>query len=163
MEWDAVGAIGEIVGAIAVVATLLYLAGQIRTAQVAGASAATYSAIESFSRWRSSILDNFDVAEALTKANRGEALTEREELLVRTLADDFFVLIVVGPTEIEGWGQLDRTPLELEYLKMIFEENPGLIPQWQRYRRIAILMSEDSVPVIDKLVSELTASDVTAG
>jgi hypothetical protein len=32
MNWNAVGAIGEIVGAIAVVATLIYLAGQIRQA-----------------------------------------------------------------------------------------------------------------------------------
>ncbi len=147
MNWDAVGAVGEIVGAIAVVATLLYFAVQIRTAQVAGASSATYSAMEAFSRWRKSILDNADVAESLTKANLREKLTGREERLVRTLADDLFVLIVVSPTEIEGWGQLDRTPLELEYLRMIFEENPGLIPQWERYRRIAILLSEVAEPV----------------
>ena len=30
MNWDAIGAIGEIIGAIAVVATLAYLAQQIR-------------------------------------------------------------------------------------------------------------------------------------
>ena len=35
MNWDAIGAIGEILGAIAVVATLFYLAVQIRYARIA--------------------------------------------------------------------------------------------------------------------------------
>ncbi len=37
MNWDAIGAIGEILGAAAVVATLVYLAIQIRSANSAAA------------------------------------------------------------------------------------------------------------------------------
>ena len=39
MNWDAIGAVGEILGAIAVVATLLYLARQIRAQQASSADA----------------------------------------------------------------------------------------------------------------------------
>lgn len=39
MDWDAVGAIGEIVGAVAVVATLAYLAVQVRFARKVAAEA----------------------------------------------------------------------------------------------------------------------------
>jgi hypothetical protein len=39
MNWDAIGAVGEIVGAIAVVATLIYLASQVRYAKAAASDA----------------------------------------------------------------------------------------------------------------------------
>jgi len=157
MNWEAAGALGEIIGAVAVVATVIYLAVQIRTARIGSTSTATYAEMEGFSRWRGAILQNSDVAEAMTKANRGENLTEREQLHLRMVVDELFVLVIVGPAEIEAWGQSNRRPTELEYLEMIFEENPGLIPYWQRYRRIANLLSEDSVSAIDELVARLNA------
>ena len=40
MNWDAIGAIGEIVGALAVVISLMYLAAQIRTSNAAAKQAA---------------------------------------------------------------------------------------------------------------------------
>ena len=47
MDWDAIGAVGEIAGALAVVATLVYLAQQTRNSQkatVAATQSATYLA-----------------------------------------------------------------------------------------------------------------------
>jgi len=48
MNWDAIGAVGEIVGAVAVIITLLYLASQIRQATRAtqAASVQTASALD---------------------------------------------------------------------------------------------------------------------
>lgn len=158
MNWDAAGALGEIIGATAVVVTVIYLAIQIRTTRVDSASAATYSVIEGFSRWRSTILENTDVAEALTKANRQETLTERELLQVRMVFDELLVLAIIGPSEVEGRGLSGQRPAILEYLEMMFEENPGLIPYWERYRRIALRLSEDSVPAIDEIIAKLGAN-----
>ena len=154
MNWEAIGVIAEVVAAIAVVATLIYLAVEIRTARIGAAAGATYSAIEAFSRWRASILQNSELAETVTKANRGEPLTDQEQLQFRTLADDLFVVVVVGGTEIEQWG-LDRRPPDIEYLKMIFEENPGLVPLWQRYRRVAKELDPNGMSAIDNVVAEL--------
>lgn len=155
MNWEAIGAVGEIVGAVAVVATLTYLAIQIRTARVDSASAATYSAIEGFSRWRANILQNSDVAEAVAKANRSETLTEREQVQLRTLADELFILVAVGATESEEWSKLDRKSIDMEYLKVVLEENPGLIPYWVRYQPIAAAVSEDYVTAVDALISDI--------
>lgn len=44
MNWDAIGAIGEIIGAVAVIATLIYLAIQIRDSARASRSAAVTDA-----------------------------------------------------------------------------------------------------------------------
>ena len=160
MNWDAAGALGEIIGATAVVVSVIYLAIQIRATRVDSASAATYSVVEGFSRWRSTILENTDVAEALTKANRHETLTERELLQVRMVFDELLVLAIVGPSEVEGRGLSGQRPAILEYLEMTFEENPGLITYWERYRRIAMRLSEDSVPAIDEIIAKLSANSV---
>lgn len=48
MNWDAIGAIGEIIGATAVIATLAYLSMQIRQSKTSATSANVLSAIESF-------------------------------------------------------------------------------------------------------------------
>ena len=44
MNWEAIGAVGEIVGAIAVIATLIYLAVQIKESAQASRSAAVTDA-----------------------------------------------------------------------------------------------------------------------
>ena len=44
MNWDAIGAVGEIVGAVAVIATLIYLAIQIKDSARAARSAAVTDA-----------------------------------------------------------------------------------------------------------------------
>jgi hypothetical protein len=159
MNWDAAGAIGEIVGAVAVVATLTYLAVQIRTARIGSASEATYSALEAYSRWRANILQNSDIAEAVAKANRAEALTDREQLQLRMLTDELFAIGAVGASESEGWGSLDRRAIDVEYLKVIFEENPGLVPHWHRYHRFATFISDDYARDVDELLTKLTCDN----
>lgn len=51
MDWNAVGAIGEIVGAVAVVATLAYLAQQIRDQNRANQTAAFEGIVDAFSQF----------------------------------------------------------------------------------------------------------------
>ena len=155
MNWEAIGVIAEVVGAVAVVATLTYLAVQIRTARIGAASAATYSAMEGYSRWRANILQNTDIAEAIAKANQSEALNECEQVQLRTLADELFILVAVGATETEKWSPLDRESIDFEYLRVIFEENPGLVNYWDRYRHIGATISEEYVKAVDDLIIEL--------
>jgi len=155
MNWEAIGVIAEVVGAVAVVATLTYLAVQIRTARIGAASAATYSAMEGYSRWRANILQNTDIAEAIAKANQSEALNEREQVQLRTLADELFILVAVGATETEKWSPLDRESIDFEYLRVIFEENPGLVNYWDRYRHIGATVSEEYAKAVDDLIIEL--------
>ena len=57
MNWDAIGAIGEIVGAIAVVATLFYLAVQIKHGVKIAESDAFERATKNFAETQSQLLD----------------------------------------------------------------------------------------------------------
>ena len=76
MNWEAIGAVGEIVGAIAVVVTLVYLAAQIRQNSRAMKGASTHGiteTIQSELRW------SFDYGEVFLKMlNAPASLTELE-------------------------------------------------------------------------------------
>ena len=54
MNWDAIGAIGEVLGAVAVLLTLIYLALQIRQNTLAIQSAAAQDVHENFAEWYAS-------------------------------------------------------------------------------------------------------------
>ena len=51
MNWEAISAIGQIVGALAVVISLIYLATEVRSNARATREASTRSASDSFTRW----------------------------------------------------------------------------------------------------------------
>ena len=152
MNWDAIGAVGEIVGAIAVVVTLAYLAVQVRMARITAAAETTYSTLEAYSRWRMAILQNSNIALAIGKANRGDTLDDEEHILLRNLMDDFFFVSVISTTSTDQWDSLQDKVVDLEYVKLIFAENPGLVRYWQRVRPVVALVSDEYAQTVDKIV-----------
>ena len=62
MNWDALGAIAELIGAIAVVATLIYLAAQIRQNTFSNRNAALQTISSQYADWLSTIIENESVA-----------------------------------------------------------------------------------------------------
>jgi hypothetical protein len=91
LNWEAVGAIGEVVGAVGVIATLVYLAYQIRqnTIQLeqsilsARASAVNASQV-TLRENRQSIFEDGEMADIFLRGNRDpESLTELEQLRYR--------------------------------------------------------------------------------
>jgi hypothetical protein len=79
MDWNAIGAIGEVCGAIAVVITLIYLSRQLRE----NTKSIKLQSVEStFKEWNECLKDiqNTDgVGLAYAKALKGEPLSELEE------------------------------------------------------------------------------------
>ena len=63
MNWEALGAIGEIVGALAVIATLIYLALQIRQNTAALASSSFESGISQANDFRLKIADSEELSQ----------------------------------------------------------------------------------------------------
>ena len=78
MNWEAIGAIGETVGAIAVVITLLYLASQTKQNTKATHAQATASVAAEMETNLLAIANNGDLAEAYRKAQYREKLLEIE-------------------------------------------------------------------------------------
>lgn len=99
MSWDALGAAGEITGAIAVIATLFFLSKQIRINARELERANEYqSAISVMSNntlyvqiWQP-LMENADLAEIYLKATRGERLNDVEELRYCVYINTFFAL-----------------------------------------------------------------------
>lgn len=86
MIWDAIGAVGETIGALAVFITLIYLALQIRQNTRAVNSSVLDSTVNTISIARRSIYENDDVARTYLKGlATSEELDEVERLKFRLL------------------------------------------------------------------------------
>jgi len=82
MNWDAIGAVGEILGALAVFLSLAYLAIQTRQNTQALRSAAFHQVRDSFAEVSLVMAQSPELVELLARAIRNEDLTFEEELQV---------------------------------------------------------------------------------
>jgi len=87
MNWDAAGAIGEILGAIVVFATLLYLAQQVRQSVNLARSSQNMSLLDAYGDFNSQIACDPDVADLMVTLQQApESLSEREVVQSRHMA-----------------------------------------------------------------------------
>ena len=100
MNWEAVGAMGEIVGAIAVLATLYYLSGQIRVNSRQIERANDYQIAQSIlgtnglyvQIWQP-IMQDGELAEIYLKGIQDQPMSEVEELRFCTYINTFLALM----------------------------------------------------------------------
>jgi hypothetical protein len=94
INWDAMGAVGEIFGAIAVFATLIYLAAQIRQNTASVKAAAVDAAITHVSNIRQEIFANDDVANLYVEGNQDPTkLDEKSRLRYRLMMHNILMSI----------------------------------------------------------------------
>ncbi len=86
MNWDAIGAIGEIISALAVLITLVYLARQIKHSANTNEAGISSSSLDAYHNWRCLVIDH---AEVLARFENGETLSDSESLIVLNIAGDF--------------------------------------------------------------------------
>ncbi|HSG89461.1 MAG TPA: hypothetical protein VLA56_09625 [Pseudomonadales bacterium] len=85
MTIEQLGSIGEFVSAIAVIASVLYLALQIRHGAVASRSAAIHAVTSHFSRMQFDSAADGALSDLMTRASAGEALTAVDKNRLYTL------------------------------------------------------------------------------
>ena len=98
MNWTAIGAVGEIIGAVAVVLSLIYLAAQIRqnTQQVeeqcrTQRQNSLLGARSSFTEWRSMVIQDAMIASIWKRGSEDlDLLSEEERVQLDFLLVDFF-------------------------------------------------------------------------
>ena len=91
MNWDAMGALGEIVGALAVVLSLVYLAVQVRENTRALRRAATGEAVAAVREWSHRLIDNPSINQLFRKGLEGmENLSADERARFVALLFNFF-------------------------------------------------------------------------
>ena len=85
MDWEAIGAIGEILGALAVVASLFYLGLQIRRQTQQAKATMIQSLAAEFARSSDLIIENPHFSTAVLKAHGNEKLSPEELLQITQL------------------------------------------------------------------------------
>ena len=163
MNWEAIGAIGEIVGALAVVTTLLYLSVQIRQYQRSSIAEGSSKGHALHSVWRNTIVQNTDAAGALAKANSGENLSERERVQLEFFADELFISSVVSDQFGRHSGTFYDDEAYWRYLVDILRRNPGLLPEWDRIQKNVMgLISPEYRVQVNAALAELKSGVVNA-
>ena len=107
MNWDALGAIGEIVGAIAVVGTLGYLALQIRSQNRQANASMQKEIVESFNTLHVSVMTNQSLANVIAKVRNGNELSDGEVLQWESTVNSTLNSYVAVQRAYDQ-GQIDR-------------------------------------------------------
>ena len=159
MNWEAIGAIGEVIGAIAVVSTLAYFALQIQDTKRSGMAQGTLTAVQLFSNWRTSLVQNTDLAAAFAKLNIGEELSETERILVQTSFDELLMAAAVQRSQVLQTGSLHEMSADVEYLLHVFEAIPGVLSLWNDTRSVVVMVSPELVSDLDKRLVQIGYSE----
>ncbi len=152
MNWDAIGAIGEILGAIAVLGTLIYLAAQIRQ-NTASVTTATYeSMVSGATDVNLVVVGNPEVASILNRGARDPRSLDDDEayrysMMMRCYANQWLKqlrLFELGALDARDWERLAQEAaqaLSSPGGKMFRERNhvfDDLYVEIDKYERIQI-------------------------
>jgi len=132
MNWDAVGAVGEVVGAAAVVVSLIYVGFQIRQ-NTSSAQAATFqSYVENAMGWMASVYEDAELCDLWRRGNEDlDSLNANDkdrysflQLAFFRMFENVYLQVQKGFVKHEQWEGLRES-----YLMLI--DAPGL-QQWWR-------------------------------
>ena len=105
INWDAIGAAGEVVGAIAVVASLIYLAGQVSHNNKLAKNNSLQTVLQSEMNFASILMDN---AELWDRIISGESFSDREEQRKATILYNLYILDSANRFYQHKTGYLDE-------------------------------------------------------
>ena len=87
MNWEAIGAIAELLGALGVIGSLIYVGNQVRGSIVASSVAAKLSATQMLAAFQDTMLQNPELAVLMVRGRSSyEELSGEDKLLFSTLA-----------------------------------------------------------------------------
>jgi len=151
MNWDALGAIGEIAGAVAVIITLLYVARQIHQANAQTQAQARYSFVEAYGHMNTSISGNKAVASVFRRGIKGLELDEDEYIQFFALLGQFLNTWSVL-YDLHERGMLPEnqwTMVRKDIITMMSE--PGGRDFWEQVGRLGV--HEDFGNAVDRALS----------
>jgi hypothetical protein len=157
MNWDALGAIGEIIGAIAVLATLIYLAIQTRLTRKAVEESsqhayqqATHTAIGMYSDWRRAVLATPQLATIMVKAKKEGKLDEDEQILFTICFQDLFLAAAASYRGVVHNTAGYDASIGVVHLAGVLRENPLAIIEWHNVSVVVNGISAEFVTAVNK-------------
>jgi len=162
MNWEAIGAIGEIVGAVAVIATLAYLAVQIHSANKYAELEAIRFTLDGLSDYCDRIVESPQTASLLKRGRDGldnlspEEVLQFEHLHIRllnTVEGWYYHIVEISKDGVFRKGQIEN----IGELVKVWLDNPGSREFWSNYKEGFPLVAE----VIDRKLDELDSGGRT--
>ena len=147
MNWNALGAIGELIGALAVVITLVYLAIQTRENTKAVRHATARGVLEDANVWRYKIIEDAEVSELFRNGLRDpESLSPNDRYRFRLMLD---ALITHWQHAVES-GQ----PIVNSNIPRVLSQ-PGGAWYWSRSNAPDGIYSPEFVRFIEDMLSAM--------
>jgi hypothetical protein len=149
MNWEAIGAIGEVVGAVVVIITLVYLTIQLRQNTKAIEHSSYRGVFDDAYQWMYKVIENPEIAELYLAGMRGDEQSSGERLrfglLMNTLFTHWNHALNAGAFEIVNNAQIAGV---LSY--------PGGAAYWKRTVAKDILsFSPEFTNVVNRLLGEI--------
>jgi hypothetical protein len=150
MNWEILGATGEWAGAIAVVASLLYLARQIKLSNQNAQAAARYSFLDAYGRGNAAIGETRDSASVFRRGLTDELADEDEYMQFMILIGQFLNTWSVM-FDLHQEGQLPANQWALVRADILSAfGTPGGTKFWQQVGKLNV--HPDFVAFVDELL-----------
>ena len=135
MNWDAVGAVGEIVGAAAVVVTLIYLAAQVRAGNRALRTSVRDSAFRQLQDWNNQLVSDPDLPLMFQRGLEDfDSLDDRERARFMHLAYSFMKLFESFYLHHQDGSLPDNAWSGTQVPFMVYTSRPGMQRYWEQRR-----------------------------
>ena len=131
MNWEALGAIGEVVAAVVVALTLIYLAIQLRQSNRATHAATMQAANDSFVNINLAIISDDALLKAISGTENPQSSEDKAKyhvimLSMQRVRETMFMLAKAGTTDQRGWERLKpqiRSGLKNDYARAWWKSN----------------------------------------
>jgi hypothetical protein len=151
------GSIGEIIGAVAVLFTLVYLSLQTRQARLAAEETAKFSALQGthsivslYVEARRSLLEH---KELIAKANTQQELSEAERVALTLVFDDLFYAAAYSFGSGTSAGSVHSADGDVQYFTRILSSNPSAMAEWEKQKNIVKKMGPGFVERVDEAIA----------
>lgn len=164
MNWDAIGAVGEIVGAMAVVASLIYLASQIRHQNSIALRDSRSNILDRWAILSTSQIENLDTAALMNKLRSISAsLTDEERVRASGLASMYLnVCGAINSSHEAGVLPEKILNLHLNILSTNIGNYPGVYPFVEDYfEKVGI--EQGFGPAFDRLFKDIAKAKSANG
>ena len=146
MNWNAIGAIGSILGALAVVATLVYLSVQVKQTQRIAKLQASQNLNDMFNQSFALVVTSPELARQVRRLERGDDLSDEDFVQVRAYLQT--QLTAWENAHIHAREGIYLDPQEFERGLRAFLEMPGVARAWEYHKFTA---TEDFVQYVAKI------------
>ena len=166
MNWDAVGAIGEVVGAAAVVVTLMILVLQVRQntqsleeSNKLNRSATVDRHADTVSRWRGRITENPDLSELWVAAIQDQELDRVQLFRLNNLWIDFVNTQRSNYVRAMVVGELGLAKQAVRSVAVETMQSPLFKELWETTRPWHKLSSPEFVGAVDSELEDMTEAE----